>query len=179
MVLRHFMYGEGNSSLSTMGYTTFFTGRFSVDRPLDDATFEFLRKLNDTRRMKRSLPEEFGVDGELYVDGGGDCGQDEEDSIVDYNEPPSTQPSLWCGWKPTEDRIHIEWDGAEKFYGYVEWIEWIIVKILRPRNYQLNGTVEWSGEDQSDTGVIYIEHNNVSAEANDDEDDDDAEDDTK
>ncbi len=35
--------------------------------------------------MARKVGPEFGVEGELYMDGGGDFGQAREDNIIDYN----------------------------------------------------------------------------------------------
>ena len=143
-----------------MGYSTDFSGQFTLDRKLDDETFDLLNGLASTRRMKRNVDSKYGVDGEFYI-GKGDFGQDEEDNIVDYNTPPRTQPSLWLQWIPTDDREHIEWDGNEKFYSYVEWIEYIINKVLKPKGYVLNGVVEWGGEERSDVGEITITDNVV------------------
>ena len=119
-----------------MGYSTYFDGQFDLDKPLDDETYELLRKLNYTRRMARNI-EGYGVEGEFFVDGEDEDedtpfsghGQKETEDIIDYNRPPSTQPGLWCQWVPTEDKLHIEWDGGEKFYEYIGWIEYIIEKI--------------------------------------------------
>lgn len=144
-----------------MGYTTEFDGKFNLNKKLDKETHEFLTKLASTRRMKRKLPTEYGIEGEFYVDGAGYAGQDREDSIVDYNKPPSTQPGLWCQWVPTEDGTAIEWDGGEKFYHYVDWIKYIIDKVLAPRGYSLSGVVDWRGEDWSDTGTIVVRDNKV------------------
>lgn len=144
-----------------MGYTTDFEGRFKLNKPLDDETFMFLQKLATTRRMKRNLGPEYGVEGEFYVDGGGSYGQGEESNIVNYNSPPRTQPSLWCQWTPSEDRLHIEWDGGEKFYNYVEWLQYIIAKVLKPKGYSLSGEVQWQGEDSSDMGMIVVQDNEV------------------
>lgn len=144
-----------------MGYTTEFRNRFNLDKKLSDEDFKFLTKFNETRRMKRNLPAEYGIDGEFYVDGGGSFGQAQEENIVDYNEPPSTQPGLWCQWVPTEDRMGIEWDGGEKFYHYTEWIKYLIEKILSPRGYTLKGIVKWQGEDMDDRGQIEIVDNKV------------------
>lgn len=144
-----------------MGYTTDFNGEFEVTPKLDEETRVFLQKLSNTRRMKRMLPEEYGIDGEFFVDGKGHAGQDRDDSILNYNEPPRTQPSLWCQWEPNEDGTAIRWDGGEKFYNYVEWIKYIINKVLEPRGYKLNGEVEWYGEDSEDMGKINIVNNNV------------------
>lgn len=145
-----------------MGYTTTFRGAFRFDRPLDDDTYEFLKKLNRTRRMKRDLPSEYGEGGEFYVDGGGWAGQATEDNIIDYNQPPGSQPGLWCQWFPVSDRLHLEWDGKEKFYCYVEWLEYLINKIFEPRGYTLNGVVQYRGDDMDDYGIITIFNNTVT-----------------
>lgn len=147
-----------------MGYTTDFTGQFTLDRPLDDDTFTFLQKLSKTRRMKRALGPEYGVEGEFYVDGSGFHGQDHEPSVLNYNEPPATQPGLWCHWTPTDDRLALEWDGGEKFYYYVEWLEYLVKTILAPRGYVLNGEVHWSGEEEGDIGLIRVRDNVVVAQ---------------
>lgn len=142
-----------------MGYTTEFTGSFKLNKKLDQETHTFLRKLSETRRMKRHLPEKYGIEGEFFVDGSGFAGQDRDPSIIDYNYPPSTQPSLWCNWTPTDDGTEIVWNGGEKFYEYIDWIKYIINKILNPRGYKLTGEVEWIGEDRDDLGKIIIKKN--------------------
>ena len=149
-----------------MGYTTDFNGQFKINQPLDDDTYNLLVGLNNTRRMKRNVSQTYGIEGEFYVEGSGDFGQGREDNIIEYNTPPKTQPGLWCNWVPTEDRNYIEWDGGEKFYNYIEWIEYLIEKILAPKNYILNGEVRWSGEDPSDNGVIIINNNTVKTKDN-------------
>jgi hypothetical protein len=145
-----------------MGYTTEFRGSFELNKPLDEKTNDFLVKLSKTRRMARNLPKEYGVEGEFYVDGSGEYGQDKEDNIIDYNRPPKTQPSLWCQWVPADDGRVIEWDGNEKFYDYVEWIEYLIAKVLAPKGYILDGDVDWRGEDREDLGTISINNNKVT-----------------
>jgi len=145
-----------------MGYSTDFSGEFEITNgPLDTETLTLLKRLAETRRMKRKgLGPEFGVDGEFYC-GAGDYGQDHEANIVDYNSPPSTQPGLWCQWEPDEAGTSISWNGAEKFYAYVEWIEYLIDKILAPAGYKLKGEVLWIGEDPDDRGKIIIKNNVV------------------
>lgn len=146
-----------------MGYTTDFSGEFRLDRPLDDETHALLVGLSTTRRMKRKgLDTKFGVDGEFYFNPEStELGQEREDSIVDFNRPPSTQPGLWCQWTPTEDKQGLVWDEGEKFYDYVEWMEYLIEKILKPRGYVVNGQVTWQGEDSDDKGMIDIRANVV------------------
>jgi hypothetical protein len=148
-----------------MGYTTDFTGKFELNKKLDLETYMFLRKLNDTRRMARKTDKKYGVEGEFFVDGGEDddrfFSNKAKSNIIDYNTPPKTQPGLWCQWTPTEDAKHIEWDEGEKFYAYIEWLEYIIEKVLKPKGYKLNGEVEYQGEDPSDFGMIVVTDNVV------------------
>ena len=162
-----------------MGYTTDFDGSFSVTPPLDADMVEYLQKFASTRRMRRNndvlkevFPDwkshcffgELGDEGEYFVTASGNYGQDYDDSIVDYNNPPSTQPGLWCQWIPSEDGSLIEWDQGEKFYHYIEWIEYIIDNFLKPNGYALNGVVDWYGEDREDIGRITIEDNHIELE---------------
>lgn len=139
-----------------MGYLTNFSGKFFLNKPLDDVTFNFLKKLNETRRVARRVGAQYGVEGEFYVDAFDSI------SVIDYNRNPQTQPGLWCQWIPTDDRLGIEWDGGEKFYNYIEWIEYLISKVLAPRGYIVNGIVEWKGEDFDDVGEIEINDNIVN-----------------
>ena len=147
-----------------MGYTTDFSGKFTLNRKLDDETFTFLKKLAETRRMARKVDAKYGIEGEFYVDGTGAFGQDADKTVIDQNSPPSTQPSLWLQWVPTEDGLGIEWDGGEKFYEYVEWLKYIIDKILAPKGYVLNGRVHFQGEDSSDFGYIVVTNNGVTVD---------------
>jgi hypothetical protein len=103
-----------------------------------------------------------GTEGEFYCGEGG-AGQLHEDSIIEYNRPPSTQPGLWCQWVPTKDDKGLEWDGNEKFYAYTEWLTYIVENFLKPWGYVLNGTVKWQGEDSSDKGRLVVENNVVKA----------------
>jgi len=146
-----------------MGYTTEFRGRFELNKKLDADTMNFLKKFAETRHMKRYFPNnKHGVDGEFYVDGGGSFGQDHDDSVVDYNDPPSTQPSLWCQWVPSDDGMGIQWDGNEKFYAYEKWLLYIIKNFLAPKGYLLNGVVSWQGENPSDLGDLEVVDNVIT-----------------
>lgn len=140
-----------------MGYHTEFHGQFNLNRPLDKETHEFLTKLASTRRMKRRMDPKYGVQGEFYVDAATEddpFGQNEDETVIDGNRPPRTQPSLWCQWIPNEDGTAIEWDGGEKFYDYIEWIEYIQKAVLDDKGYHLTGTVYWDGEESGDLGQI-------------------------
>mgnify|MGYP003345164362 CR=1 FL=1 len=140
-----------------MGYTTEFDGQFNINPPLSAKDNEFLTKFSQSRHMARKLDSKYGVEGEWYVDGGDLM----ESNIIDYNRPPSTQPGLWCQWIPSEDGSSIGWDGGEKFYKYIQWLEYLIEKYFKPRNYILNGEVYWSGEMEHDKGVIKVINNEI------------------
>lgn len=152
-----------------MGYTTEFEGRIELDRALDEELYNLLIKLNHTRRMKRD-PEklkemgftgDYGVEGEFFVEGTGSYGQGEDDSILDYNRPPGTQPGLWCQWTPTDDRKGLEWDEGEKFYHAGEWMMYLVDRILKPAGYVANGVIHAQGEDRDDTWDLCVVNNKV------------------
>jgi hypothetical protein len=54
------------------------------------------------------------------------------------------------------------WNGAEKFYYYVKWLEYLIEHFLAPWGYVLNGTVTWQGEEGEDQGTITLADNDVT-----------------
>lgn len=144
-----------------MGYTTDFFGSFEFNKPLDAETLTFLKKFNETRRMARKVDAKYGVEGEFYVEGDGFMGQDRDKTVIDGNRPPKTQPGLWCQWRPNEDGTALEWDGGEKFYCYVEWLQYLIDNVLAPKGYKLTGTVEWHGDEHGDMGQIVVKNNKV------------------
>jgi hypothetical protein len=89
---------------------------------------------------------------------------EEYKTLVDFSEvrhgnnhgQDPEYPGFWCQWVPAEDREHLEWDGNEKFYDYVEWLELIIDKFFELWGILLNGDVRWEGEDPDDKGVISV-----------------------
>jgi hypothetical protein len=160
-----------------MGYTTEFTGRFELDRPLSEAHAAYLNQFSETRRMKRNAaltearPDPLriaaglpvGKQGAYFVNEDGFAGQGNGPDVLDHNLPPKGQPGLWCQWVPSADRSAIEWNGGEKFYYYTEWLEYIIEHFLKPWGYVLNGEVAWDGEDRGDIGKIVVDNNSVKA----------------
>lgn len=126
-----------------------------MDKPLDDETSTFLKKLAATRRLARKVDPKYGIEGEYYVE------DDESVGVVDINTPPSTQPGLWCQWVPTEDNNGIVWDGNEKFYEADKWMAYII-SILANKGYIANGIIEAQGEDTNDHWYLSVSNNKVS-----------------
>jgi hypothetical protein len=145
-----------------MGYNTSFLGSIYLDKPLDDDTYNLLKGINATRRMKRKLGPEYGTDGEYYVTGSDQLSSKSSDKdIVDFNTPPSTQPGLWCQWVPNDDKQSISWDQGEKFYAADKWMTYLINRILAPRGYVANGRIEAQGEDTSDHWWLEVINNKV------------------
>lgn len=163
-----------------MGYTTDFFGRIEITPALDSVSVDYINVFNETRRMRRSVralssvdPEgvrgkfgtsEYGEEGEFYAYDDGEMGQSRDNSIIDYNSPPPSQPGLWCGWKITncDGKQYIEWDGCEKFYHYIEWMEYVINNFIAPKGSTCNGRIVWQGEEDGDVGNIIIANNNVT-----------------
>lgn len=159
-----------------MGYSTYFSGSFTINKKVDDETYALLEGLNRTRRMKRDpaklakrlkmkkkeVIEKYGDECQLYIPEGSSYeSQKDTDDVVNGNEPPKGQPGLWCGWQIQEDRKTICHDGGEKFYDYIEWIEYLINVVLKPRGYVVNDEVTWQGEESDDMGAIEVINNTV------------------
>lgn len=77
------------------------------------------------------------------------------------NEHGSEWSDGYVQWQPTEDRKGIEWDGEEKFHGYVECLEGLIANRLGPWGYTLTGSVSYSGESATNYNVLAIEGGKV------------------
>lgn len=71
------------------------------------------------------------------------------------------EPDTYCQWEPTKDGLGLEWDGGEKFYCYVEWLEYLIENWFKPRSITLNGVLRYQGEEIGDVGRIEVEDNQV------------------
>ena len=161
-----------------MGYTTDFYGSVTFNKPITEELKNYINKFGETRRMKRDVEKikktfpdwekncfngNLGVNGEYFVGGNGFMGQDRDDSIVNYNDPPETQPGLWCQWMIDDDG-NLVWDGGEKFYEYGEWLTYLIENFLAPSGYVCNGEIEFQGEDMNDFGTIHVKDNVVTVE---------------
>lgn len=172
-----------------MGYNTNFSGSFELDRPLKKKHAKYLRAFSHIRHMRRKeiltieLPDKLrkkvglpiGVEGEYYVGShkDGNSGQTRTLDVANGNSPSTTMPGLWCQWTVGGENGHpleadeiekgvavtICWDQGEKFYYYVEWLQYIIDNFLKRWEYTLNGTVQWSGEQTGDVGKIVVTNN--------------------
>lgn len=156
-----------------MGYHTSLCGEFTIEPPLTDAQFDYLKAFNYQRRMKRDaaqLPPDPvreavglppGQDGGYFVGAPDNNGQNTTPDVLDFNNPPEGQPGVWCPWEPGSHTTLV-WDDVEKPYDYVEWLEYLIEHFFTPWGLKLSGTVEWNGEDPGDLGTITITDNVVT-----------------
>lgn len=175
-----------------MGYTTEFKGTVKSDKPIERELAEYINRFADARhvkydvqKIKEHIPnyKEFcyngnpGKDGMFFVGYPNHSFKEyiEKGIIVDNNQHPSGVPELWCQWIVTGskkdengDTIYdtIKWNGAEKFYSYVEWMEFLIKHFLAPNGYVLNGKIRFQGEEMDDGGTIIVEDNDVMQEYN-------------
>ena len=163
-----------------MGYTTEFFGEFEFYKPLSISQIAYLQKFSDIRHMLRNEsivikypdPERLAVnlplgkDCQYFVGGKGFAGQDRDSSIIDYNNPPSDQPGLWCKWEPTDDGKFIRWNGVEKFYNYEKWLKYIVDNFLIPWNHNISGVVSFQGEHESDSGIIIANSSDITLKYN-------------
>jgi hypothetical protein len=136
---------------------------------------------------KTNADEVYGFKGEYFAMNDGDCGQKSDDSIIDYNAASGEiawkdydgdwqkrdemrealnadkikQPGLWCQWR-LDDESTLAWDGSEKFYNYIEWLQYLIVHFFEPWGIKLNGEITWQGEENSDMGKIEVIDNVIN-----------------
>lgn len=156
-----------------MGYTTNFRGSLSVSN-LTEEQRAYINNFAETRRMHRDCnrlmekyngkhghptPESntpegiYGKDGEFFAGIDDSC-------YIDYNHSKN-QPGLWCQWVINENN-ELEWDGGEKFYNYVDWLQFLIDNFFSKWGCVLNGKIKYRGEDYSDRGYIEVIDNNVT-----------------
>ena len=169
-----------------MGYTTNFEGELSINPPLDEAQVAYINKFSETRRMIRNArvlidtekyPDplreavglELGEDGQYYVGSDNDsCYNGKDKSIIDSNMPSKHQPGLWCNWIVSDQGDRLMWNGGEKFYYYVRWLQYLINHFFVKWSRILNGDIKWQGEDINDKGIITVVNNQVTTHTDDD-----------
>jgi hypothetical protein len=85
-------------------YSTEFKGKFEFAEPVNKDVITVVNGLSNTRRFMRDREElikltgiDYGEDGEYFTPDN----FDDRTAEVDYNTPPSDQPSLWLDWEIT------------------------------------------------------------------------------
>ena len=154
-----------------MGYTTWFEGGLTPNKPFKKEFVNYINDFSEKRHeprdveiIKRSDPDwaKHCLDGNLgpygmYYIGGFD------EEIIDHSAAKGyTCPGYWCDWHINEKTGVVEWNGAEKFYEYTDWLIFLIENFFEPAGYILNGEFIWIGEDSEDRGKISVVNNKVS-----------------
>ena len=157
-----------------MGYYTNFSGKFRFSKKLNEDQVNYLNTFFNSRRMIRDvskikdLPDTIrekvdlplGVEGEFFVAEDGHFFDNSINSgVLDYNTPPSTQPSLWCNFTATSKDLKLI-DG--KNYNFIEWAEYIQKNFLDRWGIKLDGKVKWMGEEKYDRGIILANNGQIS-----------------
>ena len=139
---------------------------------------------NPFAKDKTNADEVYGFKGEYFAKNDSNMGQSSDESIIDFNAASGEiawkdyngdwakreelqkalnadkikQPGLWCQWR-LDDETTLSWDGSEKFYNYIEWLQYLIVHFFEPWGIKVNGEVTWQGEDSNDMGKIIVTDN--------------------
>jgi hypothetical protein len=112
-----------------MGVTTRYLGHISIDPPLNQDEYDYLRLFARSRRSFRDGGpyEVFPLDpGEEAPTLHGDEAAERANRIADG------QPGYWCQWVPCPRGCCLGWDGREKFYAGGAWLQYLIDHFLRP-----------------------------------------------
>lgn len=72
------------------------------------------------------------------------------------------KPESYLQWVPSRELDAIGWDGNEKFYNYTEWMQWVC-DWLKSIGITANGTLQWSGEETQDVGLLVVVDNIATA----------------
>ena len=158
-----------------MGYSTDFIGSLKFNKDVPIELQRYINRFSCTRRMPRDNAKikeiypnwkelcffgELGTMGEYFVPYGHN---DYDDSVIDHNGfRVSVHPGLWCQW--VIEGNELVWDGGEKFYNYVEWLQYLIDNFFDPLGYELSGDIAWQGEDPDDCGVIHVANNYIEVQ---------------
>jgi len=131
-----------------MGYTTYFSGEFTITPALPDELIEQLNEFCDTRHEGERASVSMG--GEL-----------------DKWNRPYTGPlkdatfEIWCNWKfendpdPEVDATIMAWNESEKAYSMADWAAFILEHHI-PAGHTVEGEIYAEGEDSEDRWRIVM-----------------------
>jgi hypothetical protein len=152
-----------------MGYNYFYSGGVGLDKPLDEKTKKLIERLCLVNRVKRDVskidsdPKDYGVEGEFHLNltNNTNC-----ESTIDELDPPSSPPDTSSCWKYdakgnfmyVDDNYNGSWEDV------MQWLNYYITKIFKPRGYILDGKICYDGEERDDGGSIICQHNKVFEE---------------
>lgn len=156
-----------------------------MKRDVNKLMQKYKGKYGNPFAVGNTAEEIYGNEGQYFAKEDNNEGQTDDGTIIDFNNPPGQvdranmtwreywqererrikdgecQPGLWCDWIITEDGRFLEWNGAEKFYDYIAWLKYLIDRFFNVWGIELNGEINWQGENYQDRGTIEVKHNVV------------------
>lgn len=142
-----------------MGYCTWFTGHFKLDRQLAPHHLAYLQAFHKAEHVRWDvdlvkndpdpLREAVGLphsENGCYFVGSGFKDEYSYPPWI-YNRGAKTDPAYLggvcpgmphhlCDWRPSDDGTELE-AAADKFYGYIKWLQYILDHFLVPWGYVL------------------------------------------
>jgi len=132
-----------------MGYFTSWTGCLSIYPTLPPSITAYLNHFLEHRHVLTKGPNAGAYDIEDPHPG----------VVVDYNSPPPGQPFVWCDWRLQDGRsLFIS---RRRNYRSIEWLQYLIHHFIAPCGCVVNGRMNWSGEEDGDSGSLFVENNVV------------------
>jgi hypothetical protein len=141
-----------------MGYSTTFTGHLDLSTPLNDHQQKFLdyfvncrqciyKQLHDNHPIFEMIKNcNLPMKKEYLV-------SDNDHDVKLFNDHTG-KPSLNCDWIVEDNQL--KWNENEKFYNYLEWLQYLIDNFFNVWNIKLNGIMDYKGEDLGDCGTIVV-----------------------
>ncbi len=81
-------------------------------------------------------------------------------SGVDGYSPPT---DYGTDWELTKSSSGLHHNGIEKSRDNIEWLQYLLKHFFGPLGYVVQGKVFWSGEDPSDSGLIWIKDSELKS----------------
>lgn len=150
-----------------MGYTTDFLGHIDLTPGLNEAEAEYLTAFADSRRCWRP--------GGPYEVPGNPRAEEFTTDIA--NTVAEGQPGYWCQWVPCWEGCCVSFNGHEKFYDPIEWLEYLRDHFLKPGaeaaqsglecfrdftfDHRLNGVVVMNRRDTREMSAIVAVDNAI------------------
>ncbi|MEO6892250.1 MAG: hypothetical protein ABI324_24970 [Ktedonobacteraceae bacterium] len=161
-----------------MGYYTEFTGTFKFEKPLAGRHLAYLQGFNETNHyhwnpellqneldpFREAVGLPLGEHGCYFTGNHTTRGHDDQawrywkDHPAKLGEQCPGKPYFRCGWRPGDDGTELLAD-LDKFYDYVEWLQYLLDHFIVPWDYVLCGIVTWKGQDEEDIGTIIVSYN--------------------
>jgi len=159
-------------------------GYFDITPKLTDYDRHYLFNFHATPHMKRDPKKlddlydgsngyvgDYGKNGELFIklisdDKGKIINQQSTtydmrdfDTVIDFNQPPDSQPNLQCPWKPNKDGTKLLTENTEHYQNNYKWIKWLINNFFKDK-YILNG--EYTTKTDDFDRLITLKNNKIS-----------------